>query len=458
MTTVSTSSSTTGSVSIQGLLGGTAGAIDVTSLVSQLMTAAAVPQGQLYDQLNTEQLKAGIFQTISTKLTSLQTAAQAITDPTLWTSTTASSSDSSVVATSTGVAYAGSTSFDVTATAKGQISTILADAGGNVINGTPPTFTINGTVVNSAATDAQSVADAINSANAGVRAIVVSTSSGKVLQIASTSTGAAQGGTPNGSFDLVATGGSSWLSGPNAPTTVQAASDAAISIDNGAYTVTSSSNTFTNVIPGVTFTVSQPTTGVTVGVTQDQAGIAAKIKTLVDAANTVQSELSNDVQQGSPLQGTSAINSMLNNLGFSVSLGTTAAGGSLSTYGIDLDKNGVFSFDAAAFNKAYSADPAATQQAFNDFAGRLAGVADEGINPTSGSITQTLNEITTNEDNLNKSIAVWTDRLSQIKDSLNAKFIAMQTALATLNSQQNYLTQAFASLSGTSSSSSSKSN
>jgi flagellar hook-associated protein 2 len=456
-TPVSTSSSSTGSISLSGLLGGTAGSIDVTSLVSQLMTAAAVPQGQLYDQLNTAQLKAGIFQTINAKLTSLQTAAQAITDPTLWTSTAASSSDTSVVATSTGQATTGSTTFDVIATAKGQISTIAADSSGNVISGVPPTFTINGTAISPAAADAQSVADAINASSSGVRANVVNTSSSNVLQLWSTSVGAANGSTANGSFTLTATGSSSFLTGANAPTVVQAAQDASISIDNGAYTVTSSSNTFTNVIPGVTFTVSKPTTGVTIGVSQDQAGIAAKIKTLVDTANTVQSELANDTQQGSPLQGTSALNSLLSGLGFSVSLGTSAAGGSLATYGIDIDKNGVFSFNADTFNKAYSSDPAAAQQAATDFANRLNGVANEGIDPTAGSITETLAEITANETNLNSSIASWTDRLSQMKDALNAKFIAMQTTLAMLNSQQTYLTSAFASLSNSSSSSKSSS-
>ena len=66
--------------------------------------------------------------------------------------------------------------------------------------------------------------------NAGVRPSVVNTSSGKVLQISSTSTGAANGPTPNGSFSLVATGGSSWLGGANDPVIRQAAQDASFGI------------------------------------------------------------------------------------------------------------------------------------------------------------------------------------------------------------------------------------
>ena len=45
-----------------------------------------------------------------------------------------------------------------------------------------------------------------------------------------------------------------------------------------------------------------------------------------------------------------------------MSSGTTT-GGSLKTYGIDMDSTGKMSFDASAFAAAYAADPTGTQTA-----------------------------------------------------------------------------------------------
>ena len=74
-----------GSISLSGLLGGTAGSIDTTALISSLMQAASIPQTQLKDQLTTQQGLMMAYQAINTKLTAMQTAAQAMTDPTAWT-------------------------------------------------------------------------------------------------------------------------------------------------------------------------------------------------------------------------------------------------------------------------------------------------------------------------------------------------------------------------------------
>src|SRR6185312_9707347 len=77
--------STTGSISVSGLLGGTAGQIDTTTLIANLMQAAAVPQKQLQDQLTTVQTVSSALQTVNTRMTNVLTAAQALTDPAAWT-------------------------------------------------------------------------------------------------------------------------------------------------------------------------------------------------------------------------------------------------------------------------------------------------------------------------------------------------------------------------------------
>ncbi|SHG26676.1 flagellar hook-associated protein 2 [Jatrophihabitans endophyticus] len=439
--------SSTGSISVSGLLGGTAGKIDVTSLISSLMTAAAVPQSQLKDQLSDLTTELTAYRSVNTKLTALQTAAQKLTTGTTWQSTAATSSNTSVVATSTTDAAVGSTTFDVTKLAAAQVSTIAAASDGTVVTDPTAGITITGAdgkdhAISLTSGSAASVAAAINSANVGVRASVVNTDGGTVLQLASSKTGAANGFTTSG-FDS------------SAKSVVDAA-DAQIKVggSNG-YTVSSSSNTFTGVITGVTFSVSSVASNVNVTVTRDASTISSAVKSLVDAANAAHTELDSDTAQGAVLQGRYDVRSIMSDLGSSVSRGTTT-GASLKTYGIDIGQDGSFSFDATAFAAAYAADPTGTQTAVgNAFAKRLDTTSTAAVDSKVGSITQAMAGLTTTGTRLTSEISDWTSRLADIQSAMTAKYTTMQTALARLESQQTYLTSMFDSISGSSSSSSS---
>jgi flagellar hook-associated protein 2 len=440
----------TGSISLSGLLGGTAGQIDTTSLINSLMTAAALPQTQLQDQLSSVENVVSAYQSVNTKLSALQSAAQAVTDPTLWTSTTASSSTTSVVATSTGAAAIGSTTFSVTALASTQVSSVAVDSFGNVVSDPSAGFTITVGGVDHQLSSLASgqpadVAKAINAANFGVRASVVNTDQGQVLQLTSAKSGVANALTLSNDFTTT-------------PQTVTAAQDAQVTVGNpnaGGYTVSSSSNTFTSLIPGVTFSVSALQSNVSITITNDSQSISDKIAALAKAANAAVTEVNNDSGQGAILQGRSDVRTIAIGIASAVSSGT-AAGGSLKTYGIDMDSTGQLSFDADAFAAAYAADPAGTQAAVSGaFATHLDSAATAAVDPVSGSVTQELTSLNTQEKNLNSSIDDWTTRLGQIKDNLTTKYTAMETALAKLQSQQTYLTSMFASINKSSDSSSS---
>ena len=281
------------------------------------------------------------------------------------------------------------------------------------------------------------MAAAINTANVGVRASVVNSDAGTVLQLAATSTGTSAAFTAGG-FD-------------SALQTIVPATNAQIGVGDpaaGGYTVSSQSNTFTGVIPGVTFTVSAPASNVTVSVASDEKSISAKMQALVDAANIARSELGADTSQGAALQGTTSVNDVLTSLMSAVSAGT-ASGSSLKTYGIDIDKNGVISFDASAFATAYGADPAGTQTAIaGSFAANLTKAADSAVAPVYGSVTQAMSSITNTEGTLNDQISTWTTRLADIQTRMQQKYTAMETALAKLQSTGTYLTSMLKSVNG----------
>lgn len=435
------------SFSVSGLLGGTAGQIDTTALISQLMQAAALPQTNLKNQLSIQQAIVSAYQGVSTKVSTMQTAAQALTDPFAWSATTAVSSSSAVVATSTTSAQPGTTTFDVLRLAQAQTSTVAANSSG-IVTSTPSAgitiTTSDGTahLINPASGSATDVAAAINAANVGVRASVVQTDTGTVLQMTSTATGLAGAFTASG-FDTAAQ-------------TPVAAQDAQIGVGNpasGGYTVSSSTNSFTGVIPGVTFTVGAVASGVSITVSNDEKSISDKVQALVDAANAASSQVSAATGNGAILEGNLDMQMLAQSISNAVSHGT-ASGGSLSTYGIDLDKNGVLSFDPKVFAQAYAADPSGTQTAISgSFASALNTAATTAIDPTAGTITQAVNNANDLETSLNKQINDWTSRLATIQQNLQAKYTAMETALAKLQSQSTYLGSMLKNLSGSSSSS-----
>lgn len=107
---LSGSSSGGGILSIPGLISG----IDTTSVINALMQAYTQPQTNLQNQQSAIQTQISDFQDVNTKMTALQTAADAVNQLSDWQAVTASSSNTAV-ATATGGSGAttGSISFTV---------------------------------------------------------------------------------------------------------------------------------------------------------------------------------------------------------------------------------------------------------------------------------------------------------------------------------------------------------
>src|SRR4051794_4288266 len=142
--------------------------MDTTSIVSQLMQVEANPQTLLKNQLAAVQADAAAYRAVNTRFSALQTAAQALTDPTTWNATTAASYQSSVVASTDSTAVPGVLSFHVDrlatfhsqigATQYASTSTAFGDTSINVtVGGVTSAIAITG---NGAGTGVPSLADA----------------------------------------------------------------------------------------------------------------------------------------------------------------------------------------------------------------------------------------------------------------------------------------------------------
>jgi flagellar hook-associated protein 2 len=450
---VSSTSSVSGS-SISGLASG----IDTSSIITQLMQVESQPQTNLKNKVTAEQSIITAYQSVNTRMKALQTAADTLTQLTAWQAATATSSSPGLAVTAAAGAPSGSYNFDVTALAKAQVTTAVVPSSGAITNGGGLDISINGaapTHINITTDTAADAATAINSANVGVQAMVVNTDQGTVLQLSATKTGTAN------SFAI---------SGLNAtPITQTAAADAQIAVGDpaaGGYTVTSSSNSFTNLIPNVTLTATQIQSGVTVTVASNSASIANQMQAMVDAANAALTEIGNQTTytpaatgstaagKAGPLLSDLGVQDLQGNILSAVSAGSNGYG-SFSQLGVQLDKDGQYTFDRNAFLAAYAADPTKVQNAVQNstdgLATKLKSVADKATDFTTGTLTTAIQGANDYVSSLNTEIDGWTTRLQDKQAALQQQFTAMETALGKLKDQSNWLSGQLASLPSTSS-------
>jgi flagellar hook-associated protein 2 len=212
-----------------------------------------------------------------------------------------------------------------------------------------------------------SLVDAVNASGAGITAAAVQVGTNAYrLQFSSSTTGA------NSDISVDTTNLSA---GMNSFATVQSGRDAVVQIGEGpgAYTVRSSSDTLSNLLPGVTVTLNQadPNTVVTVSVGQDGSALADAVGKMVDAANTAvtfinqQSTYNTDTKQAGLLLGDPLAASLQNQVYSAISdIVPGAKLGAPNAVGISLAKDGTISFDKNAFLTAYNANPNAVAALF----------------------------------------------------------------------------------------------
>jgi flagellar hook-associated protein 2 len=352
-------------VSISGAISG----LDTASLINSLMSVESQPQTQLKNKQTSAQAAIDAYGSLITSLKSLATQSAALAKTSTWVGSTATSSASSVTATATGNAT-GSLTFDVTSIAAAH--TLISDGfvpstGAVVAAG--PTITVNdgsGAPKGTIAVGSGSLADVvsgINGSNLGLRAAAVQVAPGQYrLQVTSATSGSAAAFTLDGLSGF--TGGTTGAA--DSMNLLTAGADAVLTIGKDAatqYTVSSATNTFADLVPGLSFTVSKAgETDVTVGSKLDGTAVATQIGSLVDATNKALDTLAASTaydftkKSGAALYGDSSIRSLQQNI--------LSAVGSTSAPGVQLTRDGRLKFDQAAFLKAFQADPDAVASAY----------------------------------------------------------------------------------------------
>lgn len=429
------------------------GTINVSTLVSSLMSVEGGQQTLLTNQRTTEQTRLTALQSLNTQVAAIRTAAESIIGsalaPRSWVNRSATSSSSTVAASVASTAPSdGSLTFDVISTAAthrvmlgSAVSASDTVGGGSLVitraDGTSTSLDLSGA---STLTD---VVNAINaSSSAGVRASAIQVAPGSYrLSLAAAESGAA------GAFTV--TGLETTL---GAATTTTQGTDAVLRIGAAETdTVRSSTNTFADLLPGLSVTVSKPEQGVTVSVGRDVTAMVGQVQTLVNAMNkalgTVDAQSTWDAttKKGGPLLGEASASRVADALTGSLLADVRA----LSPLGLGIDRNGSLTFDATKLTAALRSTPDATAAAITSFATRAGVTAKDATQTVGGWLTGAVKNRQARITTLSTRITDWDTRLAARKTELTRIYSKLNTELTTMNDQKSWLTSQIASLSST---------
>jgi flagellar hook-associated protein 2 len=458
--------------------------LDVESIITQLMTVESQPLSLLAAKEASYQAKLSAFGQIKSVLSSLQTATTALNDADKFAATKATSSgDGGLTVSSSTGASAGSHSVDVMQMAKIQrvstpATTSFVPAAGKLTIDFGTVSEVNGSntfvddvPARTASLDftgstLEELRDAINAdSTLGITASIINNGSQNQLVFSGSTTGA------NMAFKLTGDNGLAGLSFDPAATaaatdtmySVQAAQDARINVDG--IEITRGKNTISDVIEGVTLTLTKEPSGTatslvnTISVSEDQSSATSAIEAFVKAYNEVSSTITSltiydsDTSTASTLTGDSTARSIASQLRSSLGAAFSGFGDAktLSQVGISFDDEGTLTFDSSTFSTALSDPDMDVSGLFTGtddvdgfattFNERLSAYIDSDglIAARTEGITSTITSITKNYDTLET-------RLEATEARYRAQFTALDTLISSLTQTSTYLTSALANL------------
>jgi flagellar hook-associated protein 2 len=428
--------------------------IDVQAMVDQAIQAASGPLQLMQQQLAQLSGQAAALNEIEGKLTALQTAMQALSDPLgpLAAMAATSSNPSIVTATANPGAAAGNhlVVVNALATTSSAYSAAFASATAPLNTGSftlqvgsnaPVTVTVdstNNTLSGLAAT--------INGLNAGVTASVVTDAAGARLVLVSATSGTA--GTISISNDTVGLG-----------FTVNPGTDASLTVDG--VPISSSSNQINGVIAGVTLNLqaAAPNTAVAISVAADTNAITTAIENFVSAYNAVVQDINSQfavdptTHTAGVLAGDSALRmvqeQLLNVVTTAVPVNGTTV--NLESLGIHMQDDGTLQVDSGQLNGELTSNPGlvlgffqnSTQTGFAQvFSNTLTALTDV----TSGPLNVDLAGIQQMESTLNDDVANFQARLDLKRQQLLDEFSRVDAILRELPVLQQQIAQQLGTL------------
>jgi flagellar hook-associated protein 2 len=418
---------------------------------------AAAPSAAINRREAKANAQISALATVKSAFAKMQTAVNALKSDSLFSARTFSSDQSDYVTAKAGSGSAALGSFEVVVDRLAQANKIRFNETPNGTSFGPDAEDRIEVSVDSSNNTLRQLAASINAqaGGQGVSASVIGSASGETLVLTALNSGAdsALSVTPAASgsnLDAFDTGT------PTNFTEIDAAQDARAFIDG--VEVSSSSNTLSDVLDGVSLTLIKLTDGsgsnpsnARITVAENVSGAKSALSNFVKAYNDAFTAFDLKAKTAAALNGDALVrgagDQLRRALGQVINDVATAGLGSV----LSSDATGKLSFDASAFDSAYSADPAAVQGLFSGASGsvatRFAATLDSLLGD-GGSFAQRSESLQARLTEAGAARERLDARLEQVEARYRRQFVALDALIGQLGQTSSFLNQQLSSLPG----------
>ncbi|CAB3767952.1 flagellar hook protein FliD [Burkholderia sp. MSh2] len=467
----------------QSIINGSTGnsSMDVGTLVKTLVNAKTAGRvAALASSQATSSTQISAFGALSSALGALEASLTSLKNGGLQSTFNATASGKGLTATAGVGAVAGTYTVGVTQIATSQALASSGFDGSKALGTGTLTLSLGNqsfkVEIGSNNNTLSGIAAAINNAsdNAGISATVINGTDGAHLVLASTKTGSANAinvavGNLSGDNGLSSLGVTSKADTSGGASTIESANSAAAwrqstAAQDAKFTLngiasTSASNAVSGVLNGVTLNLSaaavSATDTQTLTVSTDAKAQASTITNFVNLYNTVVKTMSTltSYTEGASSQGAligdSTLNTIRNALASTVSVGVANDGGNghtnLMSIGISLEKDGTLKIDTAKLDNALATNQSGVARLFNTTNGIGTRMAEQiaPFTKKDGMIDVRTKALNADLKRVTQQQADLADYSSQLTKQYQAQFTALNTLMAKMNSNTQYLTRLF---------------
>ena len=432
--------------------------IDFGMVLETMMQQASQPLTTLQNRQTALRAQMTSFDLLASRLSTIGSAARSLGSSGELSVYKATASDPTAVSVSAGSgAVPGRYDMVVQDLARAQVTaaaTTIPDANLTVV-ASAGTLTIDGVVVQvSGAVTLQQLAAAINNTpDIGVTAAVVRTSTEAYrLVLTGRRTGVDE------AFEITSTlsGGAGiaftdtdndGISGDSAADNAVTASNARLLLNN--IQVESASNSFDDVVPGVSVNVlkADPAATITIDVAGDNAALKERVTSFIDAYNELvkfaKDQTKAAFEGDSSSIGREALLRQLRNQ-LRTAVGADYPGGPytrLSEVGIEFTRTGTLELNEDMFNTAMADRPDDVKALFGGTTGAFAAVEDliDQYSQASGLVSTAKDRLQKQSSSLDNQILAMQERLAVQRAYLQREFVAADAAMTRLNNQSGAL-------------------
>jgi flagellar hook-associated protein 2 len=463
-------------LSLPGLSG-----FDFSAIVQAMVNNYSQPLNKMQEQQSVLQTKKDAWRDVNTRLSSLEKTLEKLRDSSTWAGTKASSSKPDILAvSSTSGTTQGTYNIKVVQMAVAQTAVsktieVADPAASTAISAGSFAIQVGdktAQIIVQSGDSLEEIAKAINNSKIGVNASVIQVDGGYRLALLSAETGLEKAATfseLNGGSVLHDLG---ILRDDQSLNISQQAKDAKLEI-NGITQITSAENKITTAVPGLTLTINDEAvdTTVTVKVSADYSGAESTVKSFVDQYNSVMSfiegklKYDKDLKTKGDLFADPALQSIQSRLRTMVSgkLNNPSesfkilADVGITTSADNFGKSAALSFDTAKFNEALTENASSVANLFGAAAGGVEPYRESTQSQSAQGLGNILYEylrpLVRYEGTLDKASKGYDKQLAELKDKMvdftekveryaettRLKFVRLETQLAALSSQSEWL-------------------